>query len=252
MPVTKIGLRLVVLYAAINLGCTKPTAVIPVPQIEYSTPEAASDRLIVLLPGIYDRAVSFERNGFIEAARARGVNADFVAVDAQYSYYAEQIITERLHQDVMVPAKLHGYRDIWLVGISLGGYGALLYERSHPGVATAILLLAPYLGPPELIASVRSGDEVFKWHEMVAASEPTAAELWAWITAAPKGMTYLHKLHLGYGADDRYVAGHELLASLLPRARVFSIVGGHDWQTWRALWDEAIARGTFDNPRRSD
>ena len=252
MPVLKIGLRLVVLCATINLGCTKPTAVIPVPKIEYSASEAASDRLIVLLPGIYDRAVSFERNGFIEAARSGGLKADFVAVDAQYSYYAEQIITDRLHQDVMVPAKLYGYREIWLVGISLGGYGALLYERSHPGVATGVLLLAPYLGPPELIASVKSGDEVAKWHEMVAGSEPTAAELWAWIAAAPTDMPKFFNVHLGYGTGDRYAAGHELLASQLPRARVFSISGGHDWQTWRALWDKALARGTFDDPRGSD
>ena len=252
MPIIKIGLLFVTLCAAINLGCTKPTGVIPVPQIQYSTSDAASDRLIVLLPGIYDRAVSFEQNGFIEAARAQGLQADFVAVDAQYRYYAEQVITERLHQDVIVPAKLQGYREIWLVGISLGGYGALLYERSHPGTATAILLLAPYLGPPGLIASVSNGDEAAKWYEAVAASEPSAAELWTWITAAPTDMPSLLNLHLGYGADDRYVAGHELLASLLPRAQVFSISGGHDWQTWRALWDKALERGTFENPRRAD
>jgi hypothetical protein len=45
------------------------------------------------------------------------VKADLVAVDAHLGYYYKRTIIDRLREDVLVPAKVQGYRRIVVVGI---------------------------------------------------------------------------------------------------------------------------------------
>ena len=53
-------------------------------------------------------------------------------------------MVDRLKEDVINPAKEKGYTKIWLVGISLGGLGSLLYAMEHPSDIEGMLVLAPY------------------------------------------------------------------------------------------------------------
>jgi hypothetical protein len=47
-------------------------------------------------------------------------------------------------------------------------------------------------------------------------------------------------LYLGFGRQDRFAAGLELLARNLPPDSVNVIDGGHDWRTWTRLWENFL------------
>lgn len=119
------------------------------PLLEYSGVRA-QERLIVFLPGIGDLAADFAARGFIGPIAQSGLAADAVAVDAHYGYYARRSVIDRLAHDVVLPARKRGYWEIWLVGISMGGLGALSYATQHPEHLDRVVLLAPDLGAPAI------------------------------------------------------------------------------------------------------
>ncbi|HEY6823815.1 MAG TPA: hypothetical protein VI195_05205, partial [Steroidobacteraceae bacterium] len=45
---------------------------------------------------------------------------------------------------------------------------------------------------------------------------------------------------LGLGREDRFGRRQELLAAALSPANVDTVPGGHDWATWRTLWDRFL------------
>src|SRR5690606_40867279 len=67
-------------------------------------------------------------------------------------------VVERLQQDVVLPARMRGYRHVRLVGISLGGYGSLLYSKQYGEQIAGLFLMAPFLGNRSLIAEDRKTD----------------------------------------------------------------------------------------------
>ncbi|MGB7542969.1 MAG: alpha/beta hydrolase, partial [Burkholderiales bacterium] len=110
-------------------------------------PGLGADRtLLVMLPGATDRPEDFVEQGFIQAVRASGASVDVAAVDAHMDYYIEHSVVERLEADVIAPARAKGYTRTWLMGISLGGMGALAYARGHAKEVEGVILLAPFLG----------------------------------------------------------------------------------------------------------
>ena len=74
--------------------------------------------------------------------RESGARVDSIAVDAHLGYYFQRTVIARLQADVLQPARQQGYRRIVLVGVSLGGLGALLCERDLPGSVDALVLAA--------------------------------------------------------------------------------------------------------------
>jgi pimeloyl-ACP methyl ester carboxylesterase len=202
------------------------------------------EALIVFLPGIGDFAEDFEGRGFINALVQSGLNADAIAVDAHYGYYARRNVLERLAEDVVLPARSQGYRQVWLVGISMGGIGALSYVMHHPGHIARVLLLAPYLGEPAWI------------REAIDAQDPTTPppaefdtrvhvrRLWRWIRDHHREQTVRPSLYLGYGSRDRFAKANALFAAHLPPGHVLTTAGGHDWRTWQRLWQAFLAMWT--------
>ena len=79
--------------------------------------------------------MQFETAQFVQAVYDAGIHADMVAVEAHYGYYATRTVVTRLREDVIAPARAQGYTQIWLVGVSMGGLGALLYVRAYPGTS---------------------------------------------------------------------------------------------------------------------
>lgn len=49
---------------------------------------------------------------------------------------------------MIIPAKNNGYENIILVGISLGGHGALLYATKYPEDVYFVFVIAPFLAGP--------------------------------------------------------------------------------------------------------
>ncbi|MDZ4359626.1 MAG: alpha/beta hydrolase, partial [Variovorax sp.] len=122
-----------------------------------------SDTLLIFLPGAYLKPEEFEREGFISAVRERHLAADALLVDADVSYYYDQTLSERLHADVIQPQRAKGYTSIWLVGISIGGFGALIHELARPGSVDGIVALAPYLGRRVLGAEIKKAGGLRTW-----------------------------------------------------------------------------------------
>ncbi|MET3444310.1 pimeloyl-ACP methyl ester carboxylesterase [Variovorax paradoxus] len=203
-----------------------------------------SDTLLVFLPGAYLKPDEFEREGFISAVQERHLAADSLLVDADVSYYYDQTLSERLHADVIEPQRAKGYKSIWLVGISIGGFGALVHELSRPGSVDGIVALAPYLGRRVLGAEILKAGGLRTWQAPTGPQpdEEVDRKLWPWFQQylEPQQSRALPPLYLGFGLSDRFASNHKLLADALPEGRVFTTEGGHDWPQWRQLWRNVL------------
>ena len=211
------------------------------------SPGAAAGRraLLVLLPGAYDGPQEFVANGFVSAVRERGLALDVVAVDSHLGYFTGQTIIERLQHDVIEPARARGYGAVWLAGISLGGYGSLLYAREHAAEIDGIIVLAPFLGTRGLVAEIERAGGLAAWQPEPFPAHDYERALLAWLKDYGADHGTIPPICLGYGADDRFAAAHRLLAARLPRSRVWTLPGGHDWPTWMALWTGMLDAGVM-------
>ena len=219
-------------------GCSvlRPTPV-PMHMMRYKHSDAQRPCcLIVFLTGRWNRALQYETEQFVQAVYDAGIQADMVAVEAHYGYYARRTVVTRLREDVIAPAQAQGYRQIWLVGVSMGGLGALLYVRDYPDDITSVVALAPFLGDTDVITEIRAAGGLQHWQPATITPDDYQLQLCQWLKtylAQPEGKT---DLYLGYGQQDPFAPAHQLLATSLPATQVFTTRGGHNWQTWRPLW----------------
>jgi len=207
----------------------------PLSRIEYPGDEE-SNTLVVFLPGIGDLAEDFERRGFIAEMRRHGISADAVAIDAHYGYYASRAIHERITQDVIASARDVGYEQIWLAGVSLGGFGAASYAARHASDLAGLLLFAPYLGGAGLVREIAAAGGARNWQPGSVNDDDIQRNLWAWFKQSLGDAGAGLPVYLGYGERDMFESANALLAELLPDSHVHAIPGGHDWQTWKKLW----------------
>jgi pimeloyl-ACP methyl ester carboxylesterase len=220
--------------------------------VRYERPGSDHHRrcLVVFLPGRGDRPEDFARHGFVDRLRASGAECDAVGADSHIGYLENRSIGTRLEEDVVAPARAAGYREIWLVGISLGALSALIHEREHPGRVAGIVLIAPYLGEGEPLAEIAAAGGAARWIPPPPAAPPATDDyvrrLWSFLkgTYATPGRAAV-PLYLGYGRSDRYAEGQRLLAELLPPERVTTVLGGHRWGPWGALWRAFLGRGVL-------
>jgi hypothetical protein len=219
-------------------GCSVFLRETPVPIPTKSTQMSAAGRastLVVFLPGRRDSMADFEREGFVATLRESGAQADSITVDAHFGYYFKRTVIERLQADVLQPAREQGYSRIVLVGVSLGGLGALLCERDVPGSVDALVVLAPYLGKDaRFFERIVAAGGPAAW---AAGRDPRAGgveeQVWTFLGMRSE---MLPPTWLLFGQGDSLAPGHRLFGEILPAGRVATIEGGHDWPTWRALW----------------
>ena len=221
-------------------GCSLFFPDTPAPIPTQASPVSAAGRtstLVVFMPGRGDTLTDFEREGMVATLREAGVQADTIVVGAHMGYYIKQTVVERLRTDVLLPARQQSYRRIVLVGTSLGGLGAVLTERDHPGSVDALVLIAPYLGEKKKLfdgISAAGGPEAWARGRDPLAG-PVEEQIWTFLgTKASR----LPPTWLLSGTEDPYARGHRLFATLLPAARTTTIPGAHEWPVWRALWRE--------------
>jgi pimeloyl-ACP methyl ester carboxylesterase len=232
--------------AALSASGCVPSAKTPMPTISFDQERSPQHPLLlVFLPGRGDAGASFATEGFVDSVRRAGVQADIMAVDAHLGYYLEHKLLQRLKEDVIVPAKQQGYRQIWLVGISLGGFGALWYDIENPGDLAGVVVLAPYLGEPEIIGEVSRAGGLAAWNPPQDGVIDDQHKIWRGLKTYVQREKSGNRLFLGYGLQDRFAEADGLLAAVLPSDQVYSTAGGHDWPTWRALWDGMLQNLTF-------
>jgi len=205
-----------------------------------ATPGAIAPVRIALLPGAYQQADDFLREGFAEAVRRRRLNIDLEFVDPDLAHVLDRAVLESLHEGVVVPARAAGCRSLWLGGVSLGGFFALAYAERRPEAVDGLCLLAPYLGNRMVTGEVAQAGGVRNWRPAPIAADDEERRIWTLI----QRLESQHHLavHLGIGRQDRFGHGHALLADALPATAVDVVDGAHDWDAWRRLWDLFLER----------
>ena len=133
-----------------------PTAFLPAPQ--------PARRLVVVLPGRGDGLDALQRTGIAQAIQAQWPDADVVLSGLAIGYYLKGGAIQRLHDEIVMPARTRGYREIWLLGASLGGLGALMYDGRWPGTVDGLVLMAPYLGEKPLLQEIAAAGGIAKWN----------------------------------------------------------------------------------------
>jgi pimeloyl-ACP methyl ester carboxylesterase len=208
------------------------------------------ENLLVFVRGLGGSHRSFAEEGLVADVQARGLPFDMAAPNAHFAYYAARNLLVRLKADVIDPARAAGYRRIYLVGVSMGGLGSLLYAEEHPDDIAGIFLIAPFLGYERIIAEIQAAGGAAGWQPgPYDPDEDWERMIWHWLQASYAGGSASGTpLFLAYGEADDYVEGQRLLADILPRDHVYRVDGGHDYATFRRLWDRFLEAGFFPAP----
>lgn len=232
------------LLLALLTGCVAvPPAKGPIERVEFPYRAGRKvDRLLVLIHGRGDNPRSFAEHGFLEELAKRAMPIDVVAVYAHPGYYAERNLAERLHEDVVFPKRQEGYREIYVLGVSRGGLGALAFARRYANEPDGLILLAPFLGPSFYVKEIDQAGGLVSWRPNPPVED--IERIWQWLqgygAAAERP-----PLYLSWGEQDGVVPQMKLLQQVLPEDRVHSRPGGHDWKTWRRLFSDLLDRDPF-------
>jgi pimeloyl-ACP methyl ester carboxylesterase len=229
-------------------GCVRlRPATVPLRTVSY--PGNGQPRtLVVLLPGRRDRPEDFGREHFPEIAARAGARVDMIAVDAHLAYYYNHTIIDRLREDVITPARRR-YDRIWIVGISIGGTGSLLYAGRHPEDVNGIVAFAPFLGDDKVMEEISAAGGLRGWRAPEPLGPDDLRRLWAWLKGYEGGAERRLPLYLGWGRSDDFARANGMAAEVLPPERVFTAPGGHDWKAWRSLWEQFVRTGALSSPQ---
>jgi pimeloyl-ACP methyl ester carboxylesterase len=229
---------LIIVLSLLAAGCSY-LAKEPLETETYRTvPENERRNLIVFIRALYGNHKTFEKEGFVAMVRAKGLRYDMVAPNAHMAYYYGRTLDKRLKEDVIEPARAAGYTNIWLVGVSMGGLGSLLYLLNYPedsGIA-GIILMSPFLGEREILHEIIRAGGVRKWDPGGYDDSDWQRLLWDWLKRYDQQQDRLPPIYLGYGNDDSYALGQGLLAAILPGNQVVRIEGTHSVDTVKEIW----------------
>ncbi len=210
-------------------------------------PEAADERvLLLMLPGAKNTPQQLVEHGFIRALRERQLAVDVLALDTHVDLYLDRADIERVLHHAVDEVRAQGYRRIWLLGISLGGSGAMICATQRTAEIEGVFLLAPFLGTRGLIAEVEAAGGLPCWRAGEIAPRDHERALLEQVRNSLLDGDSFPPIHLGYGSEDRYRGASIMLSERLEPQRVTVMSGGHDWETWRALWQSLLDKQPFE------
>jgi pimeloyl-ACP methyl ester carboxylesterase len=202
---------------------------------------AISKELVVFLPGRWSTMAEFDEEGMFEIAKKRWPSARFVAADLHLGYYRKMLSARRLHEDIIGPARRAGVGTVRVVGVSMGGLGALIHDLEYPDDIDEMYLLSPFVGEPEVIEEIRGVGGLSKWKTEPQGVRDFSRRLWRGLDEAWKVKGSQPKVMLACGEEDRLADSNRLFAeSFLSENDVVWQEGGHDWPTWRRLFEAMI------------
>lgn len=248
------GLRLSVVSAlAMLLGCQAVRAPETPMHVKTLLGESNQRRTaIVLLPGFGDSEQTFADKGFIASIRRATKDADLVVTDAHFGYYRTRTLERRLAQDVIEPLLQKGYRDIYLAGVSIGGYGAIGFARLHPKHIRGLLLFAPYLGPQNVLDEIKAAGGLCAYQgsrDTRNNDEGFSRQNFRWLrdnVCKPSAVA----IYTVVGASDSLAPAIRELSSTLPKSHTLVLKGGHGWEVWtpaaEVLTQRALSSSTSE------
>lgn len=208
-----------------------------------SEPHGTPAQLVVMLPGRWSRPQEFQQEGLMDMARDHWPRADIVAPNLHLGYYTNRVIVDRLHEDVILPAKRKGVKEIIVVGVSMGGLGALLYDLNHPGIIDRMILLSPFVGDEEAIREIDAAAGVRAWKPGPIGEKDFSRKLWVGLKQQWLGQRKRPEVILACGDKDRLLPSNKRFAEdFLKPDEIIHLPGDHDWPTWRAAFARALER----------
>lgn len=215
-------------------------------------PAERADSLLVLLPPAKASLDDMIDQGMVAAVRQRNLPLDVLLAEVGYQQVMAGTVADSLQQAVLAPALAAGYRRIWLAGISLGAFNALHYAARYAAQCgqrlAGIKLLAPYPGTADILQELRAAGGPLAWAADPGASRCDERIWWHWLCRqAAEGETAC-PVWLGLSEQDRFLAGQQLLAGLLPSQRVHRVPGEHSWPVWLQLWQHWLDHGPLAMP----
>lgn len=212
---------------------------------DMASPGRRAPSLLVLLPGALQTPETLLDEGMAAAVRSRGLALDLALVDPGLGSIGEATdgsVARRL--DALLAPARQQYRALWLAGISLGGFMALAHAARYPGSVDGLFLLSPYPGNRLLTNAIDAAGGPAAWAAQQVADDADDEEnAWRWLAqGAGREAGGRPDIHFAHAGADRFAAGQRLMAQLLPAQRVDLVDGGHDWPTWRRLWNNFLDR----------
>ena len=194
--------------------------------------------LMIMLPPFDSTSEDFITKGFVKIVKESNLVADILLANAHFGYYKNRCVEDRLYEDVILKAKKDGYKKIWLIGISMGGVGSLVYLRKYSETIDGVLLLSPFLAQPEIADEIKNAGGFRKWEpkEKIEFEKDELRAVWVWLKNYFVNREKLPKLFLGFGKDDIFSESYHLLAEIVEKDKLLIIDGGHDWKTWHDLF----------------
>lgn len=203
-------------------------------------PDVAAALTLVLLPAAATTAEDFVREGFLDDLRELAIPVTFVRSEVPVDIYAADRIVTLLKEHVLHPLRRDATGPVWIVGISLGGMTALACAEAHRELVDGVFAIAPWPGLRPLWSDVPDAGGIAAW----AAREAEAPfdderRVWRWLGT---GRGSRPEIVIGFGRQDRFAEGQQLLSEALPPEQRLLVDGAHDWPTWRALWRRFLAQ----------
>ncbi len=208
---------------------------------------------LVMLPGLGDTPELFSEYGFERAVSSAAEPCDVLSVDSHFGYYRDAVLTERLEQEVLTALRAR-YQRVWLVGVSLGGYGAVLTARAHPHLVDGVVLISPFLGVKQttrpLVARVKAAGGLATFETVEARSTNPRRHfmevepVWAWLAARARDEPG-PKVVMVWGEEDGFAPEQRAVGEALGTKRAFAVDGGHEWDTFARAWSQVAARAPW-------
>jgi hypothetical protein len=217
------------------LGCAGSRDKKALPSIRYSG-MTGKRSLVVLLPTMGGEGSHYETQGFLDEVWERGFEASMEVVDVKPSLYLGSRVVELLKTEVIEPAKTEGFEEFYLVGISLGGHGVLLYATEYPEDVDGIVILAPFISGDRASDAIDQAGGLEDWEDCPFLAWTHACNLWKSLKVYVSDPRNQKKVVLGFGTEDIFIDQCRILSEVLLPEQVFTVSGGHDWETWKKLF----------------
>ena len=224
----------------------------PVPTTFVAAPQPAH-RLVVMLPGRGDSLQGLTDTGIAGIIQQRWPDADVLLTGLTMPFYQQGRAAQRLHDEVIEPARRKAYQQVWLAGISLGGMGALLYDIEYPDQIDGLLLLSPYLGEDAIHQQIRQAGGLAAWQAGPAQAlgpDTFQHELWRSLQAWSRRPQRTGSTWIAYGADEPFRQPIELMTPLLPDDHVIMLPGKHGYQILKEIRAALLGQTGPESPNK--
>ncbi len=203
-------------------------------------PDVEAALTLVLLPAAATTAEDFVREGFVDDLRELAVAVTFVRSEVPVDIYAADRIVTLLREQVLQPLRTEATGPVWIVGISLGGMTALACAEAHRELVDGVFAIAPWPGLRPLWSDIPDTGGLAAWAAREAETRfDDERRVWRWLG---NGGGSRPEIVIGFGRQDRFAEGQQLLGEALPPEQRLLVDGAHDWPTWRALWRRFLAQ----------